>query len=229
MQPPKFTFEDVKYAEDPGMFRRALDLYESGKVGKISEDPNGYSATVQGTQPYRVNVSFRRVDEGYCSCYMGQHNRLCKHMLALALAVLYTSGKMDATEPEAKAPADLSAAKPLVTAGMRKLRFYTGPSRIWFSYQRTLATGASMIAHAVSGLPPSRENVKYLWSIIERIDKKLLNGVDDSDGVVGECVGKVLEQLAAYAKEAPELEPLIRSYCGRRTSFCFEDDLRSLL
>ena len=211
------------------MFARALDLYQSGKVGKITEGLNGYAATVQGSQPYRVKVSIRRVDEGDCSCYMGQHDRLCKHMFALALAILHASGKMDETGPEISAPTDLPDARRLVSAGMRKLSRYTGPSRVWFSYQRKLATGAGMIAHAVSGLPPSRENANYLWSIIKQIDKKLLNGVDDSDGVVGECAGKILEQLAAYAKTVPELEPVIRKYCDNKTNFCFEGDLRAML
>jgi SWIM zinc finger len=229
MQQPKFAYEDVKYAENPAMFERALDLYQLGKVGEISEDRRGYSATVQGSHPYIVNVSMRRVDEGDCTCYMGQHDKLCKHIFALALAVLHTSGKMKEVVSETNAPTDLPIARGLVTAGMQKLRRYTGPSRIWFSYQRTLATGAGMIAHAVSGLPPTKENAKYLWSVVGRIDKKLMNGVDDSDGVVGDCVGKIIEQLAGYVKEVHELEPIIRKYCDKKTNFCFEDDLRAML
>lgn len=229
MQQPKFIIEDVQYAENPTVFERALDLYQSGKVGNIAERLHGYSTTVQGSHPYIVNVSMRRVDEGDCTCYMGQHDKLCKHVLALALAVLHASGKIDKAVSETTAPADLPAARGLVTAGMQKLRRYTGPSRIWFRYQRSLATGAGMIAHAVSGLPPSKENAKYLWSVVGRIDKKLMNSVDDSDGVVGDCAGKIIKQLAGYVKEMHELEPIIREYCDKKTNFCFEDDLRAML
>lgn len=86
--------------------------------------------------------------------------------------------------PPQQPPAGPEEIKPLVNAGMRKLRYYTGPSHTWFSYQRSLATGAGMIADAVGRLPPTKENARYLWQLIERIDKKLANGVDDSDGDV---------------------------------------------
>ena len=229
MQQPKFTIDDVKYAENPATFRRADDLYRSGKVGKISEHQHGYTAVVQGTHPYSVSLSVKRIDDGDCTCYMGQHGRLCKHMLALALAVLHVSGKMDKAMPESQAPTDLQTAKEVVTAGMRKLRRYTSPSRTWFSYQRTLATGAGMIAQGISGLPTTKENAAYLWSVIVRIDKKLANGVDDSDGVVGSCAAKIIEQLAGYAETTPELTPDIKRYCNKKTNFSFEDELRAVL
>ncbi len=229
MQPPKFTLDDVRYAEGAATFQRARDLYESGKVGPVKEDKSGYHAIVNGTQPYRVTISNKRVDVGSCECYLGQNDRLCKHMLALALAVLHPSGKTDTDNIVDTKPHYLIDTKKQVVAGMRKIRAYTGPSRIWFSYQRSLATGAGMITDAIKELYPSRENVVYLWRLVERLDKKLVNGVDDSDGVVGECISQILEQLAIHARLQPGLEPVIRDYCGRKTGFGFEEDLRRLL
>lgn len=229
MRQPKYTLDDVKYADSPATFKRAQDLYRSGKVGEISEHAPDYHATVYGTQPYEVSISSNRVDQGDCTCYLGQHGRLCKHMLALALAVLQSSGTIAAATTEPQPPTDLATAKQIVNAGMSKLRAYRGPSKVWFSYQRTLATGAGMIAQAISGLPASKENAAYLWGVIMRIDKKLVNGVDDSDGVVGDCVTQIIQQLAEYTQAAPTLAPVIRRYCNKKTNFCFEDELRARL
>ncbi len=225
IQEPKFTFDDVKYAESPAMYKRALDLYQSGKVQTISEESHGYSTTVEGTEPYKVTLSRKEIDHCDCSCYMGERGLLCKHVLALAIAVLHASGKMTETKSNTDAPEDLKTVKQLVNDGMRKLRPYTGPSRIWFSYTRKLSTGAEMINHAVSGLLPSKENARYLWDLVKRIDKKLVNGIDDSDGAVGNCARIIIEQLAAYVKELPELESTIRKYSDQKTNFDFEKDL----
>ena len=229
MQQPKFNFADVKYAEGLATFKRAQDLYKAGKVDAIRETPLGYSAKVLGTPAYQVSVSSKRVDEGHCDCYLGQNDRLCKHVLALALAVLTISGKANNDSTGAQASTDLTEVKQQVADAMRNLKTYTGPSRIWFSYQRKLATGAGIIAHAVSALPPSKENAVYLWRVVERLDKKLSNGVDDSDGFVGECAYKIIQQLADYAKASPDLAPLIKRFAEKKTSFDFEVELLARL
>ena len=226
MQQPKYTLDDIKYADSPAMYKRAEDLYPSNKIGDIEELLHSYAATVKGTQPYQVSISKTRVDNGDCDCYMGSNGKLCKHILALGLAVLHVSGKIEATSEEKKISSDLNEVKSLVTAGFSKLKPYRGPSRIWFSYQRNLATGAGIIAEAISALPPTKENANYLWKLIERIDRKIMNGVDDSDGVVGECAGKILDQLADYANQEKALAPLITKLCEKKTNFNFEHDLR---
>jgi hypothetical protein len=229
MKAPQFTLDDIKHAENAATYRRAQELYRYHKVEAVTETAQGYRAIVQGTHPYQVSLSRRSVDQGDCTCYLGQHDRLCKHILALALAVLNASGKMDEiqTQQKQQAPTALEEARPIVNAGMRKLKHYTGPSRIWFSYQRSLATGAGMIAVGVSGLPPTKENARYLWKLITRIDQKLVNGVDDSDGVVGECAMILVEQLSGYAKKNAELEPLIRRLSNTDTNFDFAQMLRA--
>ena len=229
MQPPQFTIDDVRYADAPVTYTRAQELYRAGKVENITETAHEYRAIVQGTHPYHVTVSRRNVDEGDCSCYLGRNDRLCKHILALAIAVLNATEKINAAEPQPQQPAGLEEIKSMVNAGMRKFRPYNGPSRIWFSYQRALATGAGMISDAVSRLPPAKDNARYLWKLIERIDNKLANGIDDSDGVVGACVMTIIEQLEAYAKKQPELVQIIRQFCNKDTNFDFSQELRARL
>ncbi|OHA64752.1 MAG: hypothetical protein A2940_02080 [Candidatus Wildermuthbacteria bacterium RIFCSPLOWO2_01_FULL_48_29] len=230
MQPPRFTFEDVKYTDDSATFERAEALYRKGSVKNIHEigfgRNIGYRAVVQSTQPYEVEINSRHVDQGDCTCYMGQHDMLCKHMLALALAVLDATVGLTSPPPAT----DLLEAQQRVNEGMAKLRAYTGPSKVWFSYQRTLATGVGIIADAVSELPPSKENADYLWKLVLRLSKKLATGgIDDSDGVVGDCIRTLVEQLGTYAKEKPELKPIITRYCQDDTGFGFEEDLREVV
>lgn len=226
MRPPHFTLQNIKYAEDPQTFQRAQDIFRSGKIGTIREDIRGYSARIQGTKPYDVSVSYRRVDVGSCSCYLGQNDTLCKHMLALALAVLDKSGGLQTNEPIT----NLSEVKERVNEGMRKLGAYSGPSRVWFAYQGKLAIGSGIIIDATESLPASRKNADYLWKLVLRISKKLATGgIDDSEGEVGNCVYAIIQKLGTYSKESPELAPILLSYSKDDTGFGFEDELRALV
>lgn len=47
--PPKYNFEKIKFATDPGTFEKAVKLYEDGKVVGFKEDFGDYSAVVLGT------------------------------------------------------------------------------------------------------------------------------------------------------------------------------------
>ena len=157
---------------------------------------------------------------------MGQNETLCKHMLTLALAVLDRTGGMKKASP----PRTLAEAKKLVGLGMKKLRSYNGSSRVWFSYQRALSAGSGMITEAVSALPPEKQNVAYLWELVLRLSRKLTeSGIDDSDGVVGNCISTLVEQLGRYAVELPELRPLLLDFCKDDTGFGFENELQTLL
>lgn len=227
MKPPKFTYPDVQYSTNNAIANRALDLFLSGKVGNITEGPSDYSATVQGSKSYHVNLSVNRIYDADCTCYMGQNGDLCKHVLAVAYAVLKQSGVIK--EQSSQGPLNLKEAKPAVNAGMRRIKPYRGPSRIWFGYQRDLSIGSGIVEDALRDLPPTEEHAKYLWSVVKRLDQKLLNGVDDSDGTVGGCTMTLVERLAGYAKTNPELLPVIERFCADRMHFDFHTSLESMI
>ncbi|MEI7463015.1 MAG: SWIM zinc finger family protein [Candidatus Taylorbacteria bacterium] len=42
-----------------------------------------------GDHEYHVNVDCSSYDRGNCDCYIGQKDEPCKHMLALAIALVY--------------------------------------------------------------------------------------------------------------------------------------------
>lgn len=159
---------------------------------------------------------------------MGQNGQLCKHVLALALAVLEKSGAQEDTRSP-QSPTNLVEAKEIIRDGMKRIKPYRGPSRIWFRYQRDLSVGSEMIEDAVATLPPIKENAKYIWILVKRLDKKLLNDVDDSDGTVGGCISGLIEQLAAYAEKNPELIPMIEQFCSEGTSYDFHVMLEGMI
>ena len=147
---------------------------------------------------------------------MGEHDMLCKHMMALAIAVLEKTGMLATESP----PQNLAEVKKQVSEGVKKLRPYSGSSRTWFSYQRALATGAGTITEAATALPATRENAEYCWKLVLRLSKKLAGGgIDDSDCIVGGCVSSIVEQLAEYARIDLRLLLQIRGYCDDETGF----------
>lgn len=80
-----YDLNKIKFATDEATFTRAVGLYESGKVTDVETLGGYYSAAVLGTEPYRVSISARNYKLGHCTCYLGQKDTLCKHMIALAL------------------------------------------------------------------------------------------------------------------------------------------------
>jgi len=82
---PLYTFKGIKYGIDEKTYYRAVGLYEDYKILSFEETPYGFSAIVQGTNLYKVEVGRERYDQGECNCYLGEHDTLCKHMIAVAI------------------------------------------------------------------------------------------------------------------------------------------------
>jgi len=66
-------------------------------------------------------------------------------------------------------------------------------------------------------------------NLVVRIDKKLANGIDDSDDTSGKCLISINNQLPEYASTSPELESVIHQFCDAKTNFGFEEHLRRKL
>lgn len=228
---PHFTYSDVKYASDEAIFERAKNLFSKDKVQSFEILPGGYRAIVQGSQPYSVMVSGKRVGYADCDCYMGQNDELCKHMLAVALRALYEAGSVDkAGNPTASSvilPAD---ARLHISAALKKIRSYDGPSRTWFDYQRKLDTAAGMIEEATPLIETSLANAKYLWKLVLRLSDKLARGgVDDSNGTIGGAVYAVIKRIAEMAKTNETIKRWAVKNCTTDTGFGFEEELQALL
>lgn len=235
---PAYDLDKIKFATDAATFTRAVGLYEKEKVIEFREEPNGFFATVLGTQPYQVYVDRRHYDVGSCTCYLGQNETLCKHMVAVAIYALKNgtpltdedkqlvtqptcSGKLGVINQE-----DFAATKKSITAALRYIKPYQGPSRIWFAYQNSLTEGCNRLTKIVSALPVSAQTAKLLVDLLLRLDDKLCHsGVDDSDGTVGNFIEGAAQMLKEYAKLDPACVKSFHTLKDRETCFDWEKPL----
>jgi uncharacterized Zn finger protein len=70
-------------------FERGLDYLEAGCVERLALEGEALLATVQGAQPYRVELrAGEDVLEHSCTCPYGREGAFCKHCVAAGLALL---------------------------------------------------------------------------------------------------------------------------------------------
>lgn len=235
---PKYDLDKIKYATDAPTFEKAIDLYEKRKVTQFKEGIGAYSAVVLGTKPYRVSVEARRYDYGYCECYLGQNETLCKHMVALALYVV-KGGKSLTDEDKQQfsrvifsgrlgelSKKELSEIKKEITSAMRHIKSYEGPSRTWFAYQNSLSEGCNRLVKIVSELPVSEQTARLIIGMLLRLDDKLCHGgIDDSDGTVGGFIEETVSVLKVFSELDPACIKAFQELKGRETCFDWEESL----
>lgn len=239
---PKYDLDKIKFSLDRETWERGAALYQGGKVSEFEADPYGFSAVVSGGHPYRVRVTARRFDEGDCECYLGQHNELCKHMIAVAIFSLLGGRKLTEEERKKQRGIEWSGRtgilgkdefvrlKKSITEALRYIKPYDGPSRTWFAYQNSLDEGCNRISAIVSDLPAGKETAKFLVDLLLRMDKKLCEGgVDDSNGTVGGCMEEIVALLQEFARADPICVETFRELAGRETCFGWEEPLVALL
>lgn len=233
-----FDQDKIKYATDQPTYEKAVGLYESGKVTQVKEGIGSYSAVVLGTHPYHVSIEARRFGLGYCDCYLGQRDTLCKHIVALSIysvmdgKILSDEDKTQVVSPVCSeklgelSKEELGETKKAVTSATRYIKPYNGPSRIWFAYQNSLDEGCARLAKLVSDLPVSEQTAKLLVDLLLRLDKKLCTGgVDDSNGTVGGFMEALVLMLQDFAKLDQNCIKAFEKLCGRETCFGWEDPL----
>lgn len=239
--PPTYDLDKIKFSTDGPTFARAVKLYDDGNVTKFREDPSGYSAIVLGGSPYRVTVAARHFDAGTCTCYLGQNDTLCKHMVAVAIRavtggrVLDEKEKQQTSEPACSGKLgmltkdELAEVKRSISAAMRHIKPYDGPSRIWFAYQDRLSEGCNRLSAIVAELPVSPQTTKLLVDLLLRLDVKLSEGgVDDSDGTVGNFIEFTVHVLQEYAQLDPVCAREFRKLHDQETCFGWEEPLVKL-
>jgi len=235
---PNFDIDKIKFATDEATFKRAIELYENGKVQNFTNTGYTYTAIVLGSRPYDVFVSNRNYDQGNCTCYLGQNETLCKHMVAVAICAalagktLKKEDKKVAYSPKCSGKiGELSDEEIMVVR--QNLRFaekfikpYQGPSKIWFAYQDSLSEGCNRLSAIISELPVSDKIANLIVKLLLRLDKKLTSGgVDDSDGTVGGFIQETVDVLVEYAKLKPTCVEFFHIFLGRETSFGWEEPL----
>lgn len=166
------SLEDIQIDVGDNEFKKAMAIYQDNKIGDLQESPRGYSAKIKGTSIYNVSIDKYAYDRGDYSCYLGQKNVLCKHMVALAIAMVYKdypdnldlinipldravcSGEVrEITEEET-----LTFNEEIKTA-LACLKSYRGPSSKWFEYQDSLIKGLRLTLLATSKIPVCEKSV----------------------------------------------------------------------
>lgn len=100
-----FTEEDLETLVPRKIFERGLAYYgENDAVGRITRKGNTFKAKVEGTETYRVELTVHAGEppEIHCDCPY-EHGDVCKHGIALGLAVLDLLGD-EAVEAAAPLP-----------------------------------------------------------------------------------------------------------------------------
>ena len=237
-----YNLDKIKFATDEATFTRAAGLYESGKVTEVETLGGYYSAVIHGTEPYRVSVSVRNFKQGHCTCYLGQKDTLCKHMLALALYAVMDGKplsdkdkllchKVECSKRREELDKELLAiVKASITASMKHIKPYSGPSRTWFANQDSLREGCNMLSAIVSDLPVNEQSAEILVNLLSRLDRKLrIGGVDDSNGIVGGFMNEVVSVLEEFAKIDPGCINAFESLVGKDTCFEWDEPLIRIL
>lgn len=235
---PQYDLEKIKFGIDDGTWSKALSLYESGKVKNFQDTDFTWVADVQGTDLYKVIVSKKKYSDGDCTCYLGQNDTLCKHMIAVAIYGLKKGQPLTNDEKSQHnkitfsgrigeiTQANLSLIKLKINGAMRYIKAYTGPSRIWFAYQDSLTEGYNRLAAIFSTLPANQQTTNLIIKTLLRLDEKLTTGgVDDSDGTVGGFIEEAVNLLIAFAKINPECIKEFGLLRGRQTCFGWEEPL----
>ncbi len=240
--PPKYDLDKIKFSTDRPTFEKAVELYESGKVTHFKEGLGAYSAVVQGTKLYRVSVETRRYGDGHCECYLGQHDTLCKHMVAVAIRAVTDGKPLSDENKKLRSPLtcsgrlgefskeELTTSKKAITGAMRYIKPYYGPSRIWFSYQHSLQEGCNRLSQIVSELPVSQQTAGLVVDMSLRLDNKLCrSGVDDSNGTVGRFIEETVHVLKEYYKLDPSCADAFHKLKDKETCFGWEEPLLKLI
>ena len=237
---PFYSLDEIKIDLDKGTWLRAVKLYQEGKVGNFETQGPSFTAQVQGTHMYNVSVNHKDFDVGFCDCYLGQREILCKHMIAVAIYSLKQGKPLTEAEqqfvdhfefvPDSNLdiddPEQFIILKAQIKSALEYIAPYEGPSRIWFQYQDNLSKGCTKLHLILSRLPINPKTVKFILGLLLRIDRRLSSGgVDDSDGTVGDFIEQVVDALANASSAHPEIIPEFKRLLNRETTFGWEEKL----
>jgi len=237
MNKPLYSLEKIKFATDEATFEKAIHLYANNKVTEFKDNGFTYTAVVIGTQPYKAIVSNKYYDQGDCECYLGQNNTLCKHMVAVAVFALFRGReltkeeKVQITNPIASEVLgelkvnELEQVKKKITVAISCIKYYRGPSKIWFAYQDSLTEGCNRLSVIFCKLPVSEQTGNLIVDTLLRLDRKLQSGVDDSDGTVGGFIQEAVEMLKEYVKLDPNVKNCFKKLLKIRSCFGWEESL----
>lgn len=241
MTKPKFDLNKIKYTTDEQTWQKAVELYKNGKVLNFKEEFASFTASVVGTNMYQVSVEERNFHYCYCNCYLGQNDTLCKHVVAVAICAAVGGRKLTKEEEtQITTPissgklgeldeSQLTQTKEEITHALAYVKYYRGPSKIWFAYQNSLEEGVNRLATIISKLPISTQTADLVVNVLLRLDRKLQSGVDDSNGTVGGFIQETVDVLKEYARQDKKITKSFEKLEGIHSTFDWEEPLLETL
>ena len=83
-----FTRQSLRQLANANSFARGQDLYDEGSLSKLRREGDSFRASVQGSRSYRVGLHLAAAGPEFtCTCPYN-FDGICKHSVALGLAVL---------------------------------------------------------------------------------------------------------------------------------------------
>ena len=123
-----FTRQTLRRLANASSFQRGEAYYDEGSVTKLRREGDAFLASVRGSRSYRVSLRLAAAGPEFtCNCPY-EFGGICKHEVALGLAVLdaYGTELTSAAPAPATTPNDLSKAVKAAWAARKKadkLRF----------------------------------------------------------------------------------------------------------
>ncbi len=241
---PGFDLDDIKFGIDEATFSRALEYYIEDRIEDFKEVPDfGFRAKIVGSndEPYQVTIPKNDYDRGSCNCYLGTREVLCKHMIVLAIHTIkkgqkltkkeskYISGAISSGKPGSLTIKEAKKVKANITQAMKLIKPYSGPAKTWMDNQIALSKGTGKLAKIVYKLPVGVDSAKILVNLLIRLERKLANGVDDSNGIVGNFITQTVEVLESYAHQDKKVISEFKKLKSKETSFGWEKPLIKML
>ena len=212
------TRQTLRDLANDNSYRRGENYYDEGAVEKLRREADGFAATVRGSRAYRVGLRLAAAGPAFtCTCAYN-FGGICKHEVALGLAVLdaYPASELSPPPPEATPLADaaLAAAVQVAWAERKKserLRFLKQAlakspdlARQFLAFGQPVAAAPAASATLLADLPERLHDTlaaldfgEDLW---EEAGEKY--GYDDEGDGIQELANEYLaEALAPFVAE----------------------------
>src|SRR6516225_2490799 len=86
--PSRLNQDQIVKLAGKAAFGRAVAYQQQGRVEGVLSSGSTVAATVRGTVPYRVKLTFGSKTSWFCDCPVGAEGKFCKHCAALAIELL---------------------------------------------------------------------------------------------------------------------------------------------
>ena len=219
------TRQTLRRLANANSFERGENYYLEGEVSKLRRDENGFAATVRGSRAYRVTLRLLAAGPEFsCTCPYN-FDGICKHAVALGLAVLetYTASQLSA-EPVKKTDkvltgSTLTSAVQAAWADRKKgdrLRFLKQAlaknedlARQFLAFGQPTAAAATGPADLLAGLPERLTDTLTLLDFDEEMWENSDSYFEEDEGdglreaaeeLLREALGEFVAELLRLAR-----------------------------